>query len=211
VALVRTVGHTIRASEDVLADTPRLQDIINGKMMYGWRLAAEAQILNGLGTNETIRGILATPGIGGYTQRNTTSTPTERISDALRKAATLASLANFPANGIVLHPLDWQDVELERDTTGGLIVATNVSIGAEQRLWRMRVVDSPAIAQKTALVGSFGLGATVYDREDASILVSTEDRDNVVRDAVTIRCKGRLALSVENPESFVKVTLFGEP
>ena len=45
--------------------------------------------------------------------------------------------------------------------------------------------------------------ATVLDREEAGILLSTEDQDNFVRNLVTILCEERLALIVTRPAAFV--------
>ena len=53
------------------------------------------------------------------------------------------------------------------------------------------------------MVGAFKLAATLFDREQAQILVSTEDQDNVIRNLVTILCEERLALAVTRPAAFV--------
>jgi len=41
--------------------------------------------------------------------------------------------------------------------------------------------------------------ATLYDREQATVALSTEDGDNFVRSLVTIRAEERLGLAVKNP------------
>jgi len=47
------------------------------------------------------------------------------------------------------------------------------------------------------------MGATIYDREQMNVAVSTEDGDNFSQNMVTIRVEGRLALTVERPQAFV--------
>ena len=66
------------------------------------------------------------------------------------------------------------------------------------------VVDTQAMTIDKFLVGTFRLGAQVFDREDANVEVSTEDADNFTKNLVTIRCEERLALAVYRPEAFVK-------
>jgi HK97 family phage major capsid protein len=78
-------------------------------------------------------------------------------------------------------------------------------MGGEPRVWRMPVVDTPAIEQGTALVGAFGTGAQLYDREQASIRISEQHSDFFVRNAIVVLAEQRLALAVKRPEAFVAV------
>jgi HK97 family phage major capsid protein len=43
-----------------------LQDTINGEMLYGLRLAEDAEILFGDGTGAHVLGVMNTPGIQAY-------------------------------------------------------------------------------------------------------------------------------------------------
>jgi len=54
------------------------------------------------------------------------------------------------------------------------------------------------------LVGSFMQAAQGWDREDITVTVSTEDRDNFVKNMVTILCENRVSLTVYRPEALVK-------
>jgi HK97 family phage major capsid protein len=71
-------------------------------------------------------------------------------------------------------------------------------------VWRLNVVDTPAMQQGKFLLGAFGTGAKIYDREEVNVVLSTENRDMFERNAVTIRCEERLGMVVDRPESFVK-------
>lgn len=203
-APVRTIAHYELAHRNVLQDEPQLQSTINNELLYGLRLAEDNQILNGTGTGDDLLGILNTPNIQTYSQ--SAGPGTDAKQDALRRAATKSILAYFDPTGIVLHPYDWEDIELDKGSDGHYRVSMNVTVGADARLWRMSVVDSPAIAEGTALVGSFGLGAQLYDREEANIRIAEQHSDLFVRNAIAILAEERLALAVKRPESFVKVT-----
>ena len=212
-APVRTLAHWEAAHRNVLADEPQLRSIIDNELMYGLRLLEDNQILNGNGSGENLLGVLQTPGIQTY---NWSDGPTDAVvadtkADALRRAATLSFLAYYEPTGIVLHPSDWEEIELTKDTNGQYLVAVSVAMGGEPRVWRMPVVDTPAMTQGTALVGAFGTGAQLYDREQASIRISEQHSDFFVRNAIVILAEQRLALAVKRPEAFVEVTFDEAP
>ena len=211
-APVRTLAHWEAAHRNVLADEPQLRSIIDNELMYGLRLREDQQILNGAGTGEDLTGILNTSGIQEYAWSDGSTTPVaDTKADAIRRAATLAYLAYYEPTGIVLHPNDWEDIELTKDTNGQYLVAVSVAMGGEPRVWRMPVVDTPAMTEGTALVGAFGTGAQLYDREQASIRISEQHSDFFVRNAIVVLAEQRLALAVKRPEAFVKVDFDAEP
>jgi HK97 family phage major capsid protein len=211
-APVRTLAHWEAAHRNVLADEPQLRSIIDNELMYGLRLLEDAQILNGDGVGENLLGVLQTPGIQTYSWSAGSSTPVpDTKADALRRAATLSFLAYYEPTGIVLHPSDWEDIELTKDTNGQYLIAVSVAMGGEPKVWRMPVVDTPAITAGTALVGAFGTGAQLYDREQASIRISEQHSDFFIRNAIVILAEQRLALAVKRPEAFVEVTFDNEP
>jgi len=211
-APVRTIAHWEAAHRNVLADEPQLRSIIDNELMYGLRLQEDEQILNGDGSGENLTGVLQTSGIQTYDWSDGSTLPVpDTKADAIRRAATLSFLSYYEPTGVVLHPNDWEDIELTKDTNGQYLVAISVAMGGEPRLWRIPVVDTPAIPEGTALVGAFGTGAQLYDREQASIRVSEQHADFFVRNAIVILAEQRLALAVKRPEAFVAVTFDGAP
>lgn len=211
-APVRTIAHWEAAHRNVLADEPQLRSIIDNELMYGLRLQEDEQILNGDGTGENLEGVLQTSGIQTYTWSDGATTPVpDTKADAIRRAATLAFLSYYEPTGVVLHPNDWEDIELTKDSNGQYLVAVSVAMGGEPRIWRIPVVETPAIAEGTALVGAFGTGAQLYDREQASIRVSEQHSDFFVRNAIVVLAEQRLALAVKRPEAFVSVDFDAAP
>jgi len=75
------------------------------------------------------------------------------------------------------------------------------------RLWRVPVVESTVITENQFLVGAFGLGAKIWDRQQATIRVSEHHEDFFTRNAVAILCEMRLALTVYRPSAFVLGTI----
>jgi HK97 family phage major capsid protein len=208
-APVRTMAHWEAAHRNVLSDEPQLRSIIDNELMYGLRLLEDDQILNGDGTGENLEGVLETTGIQTYSWSS--GGVGDLKADAIRRAATLSFLAYYEPTGVVMHPNDWEDIELSKDDNGQYLVAVSVALGGQPRLWRIPVVDTPAIAEGTALVGAFGTAAQIYDRETANIRISEQHADFFVRNAIVILAEQRLALAVKRPEAFVEVTFDAAP
>lgn len=198
-APVVKIPHFIKASTEILSDFPALQSIIDEKLRYGLMLVEEAQLLKGSGVGNNLNGI--------YTQATAYAAPIVVTSptriDVLRLALLQAELAEYPSTGIVLHPSDWAAIELQKDTTGAYIFANPQSI-AQPGLWGRPVVSTQAMTVDTFLVGAFRLGAQVFDRQQATITVATENEDDFVNNLVTILAEERLGLAVYRPEAFVK-------
>lgn len=202
---IATIAHLMDGHRNILADEPRLQDFIDRRLREGLMFAEDVALLWGTGGAERITGIMVTDGIQVYPAPGVSST-TDKRSIQLRRAATRVMLAEYEPTGVVLHPLDWEAIETETDTTGALFVAVSVAVGAEKRVWRLNVVDTSAMTETRYLMGAFGTAAQYYEREQVQVGLSTENRDNYERNVVTWRAELRAALAVDRPESFVAGT-----
>jgi HK97 family phage major capsid protein len=177
-----------------------MRGIVDNELLYGLRLTEDDQILNGDGTGTNLTGITQTTGI------STQALGSDTRIDAIRKSITKIALAYYEATGVVLHPNDLEGMELEKDGDNRHMMAASIAIGSEARVWRLPVVETAAITEGTGLVGSFAIGATLYDRMEGTIRVSENHSDFFVRNAVAILAEERLALAVKRPESFCTVT-----
>lgn len=208
-APVRTIAHFEVAHRNVLDDEPTLRGIIDNELLYGLRLVEDDQILNGDGTGSNLTGIRETSGI--QTQAWSAGSAGDTRIDAVRRAITKSLLAYYEPTGIIVHPNDMEDIELTKDGESRHLMVMSVSLGAEARLWRLPMVSTPAIAEGFALVGSFGIGATLYDRMEGSIRVAEQHSDFFIRNAVAVLAEQRIALAVKRPESFVEVEFDAAP
>lgn len=195
---VRTIAHWIKATRQVLADFPQLQSLINGRLSYGLKIEEENELLLGDGTGEHVLGLI--PQATAY--NTALNRPADTMIDIIRHAILQVRLAFYPASGVVLTPTDWHTIELTKDGQNRYLLAAP-SGRAPPMLWGLPVVESDGMPDGDFMVGAFRMAATVFDREQASIMVSTEDGDNFVRNMVTILAEERLALLVSRPAAFV--------
>lgn len=205
---IKTIAHWIPVTKQILADAPGLQAYIDSKLIYGLYLKEDDELLYGTGEDGDIHGITTDEDVQTYNWSDGTVGDTKL--DAIRRAMTKAYLAYYPVNGIVLHPSDWEDIELLK-SSDGLYVWVNVVVGGQERIWRTPVVISSALTEGTFLTGAFDLGATLWDRQEVTISVSGSHSDFFIRNKLAILCEERVELTVERPESFVIGTFDSAP
>ncbi|KSZ09483.1 MULTISPECIES: phage major capsid protein [Enterobacter] len=202
---VRTIAHMFKASKQILDDFAQLQSTVDAEMRYGLKYVEEQEILFGDGTGAHLKGII--PQAVAFNP----AFDVEKQSgiDVLRLAMLQAQLARFPASGHVLHFTDWARIELTKDELGRYILANPAQL-TTPTLWGLPVVATEA-AQFLGkfLTGAFNSGAQLFDREDANVVISTENADDFEKNMISIRCEERVALAVYRPEAFVFGSLTG--
>ena len=199
-APVRTIAHLFKASRQILDDAPQLRSYIDGRARYGLELKEEGELLMGDGTGQHILGLVPQAAAFAPAAAATPTAPTG--IDRLRLAILQVVLAEYPASGFVLNPIDWAGIELTKDTTGQYIIG-NPQNGTARTLWNLPVVETISMTQNTFLCGAFNMGAQVFDRMEIEVLLSTENVDDFEKNMVTLRAEERLALAVYRPEAFV--------
>jgi HK97 family phage major capsid protein len=204
---VKKIATFMKASTEILADLPGLQSFIDFRLRYMLRFRKEAQMLMGSGVGNNLNGI--------YTQATAFAAPAGAATattsiDRLRIALLQAELAEFPSDGLVLNPIDWTNIELQKDTTGQYLIG-NPQGALAPTLWGRPVIATQAMTVGSFLAGAFQLGAQVFQREDAAVVIATENEDDFVNNLVTILIEERLAMAVYRPEAFVKGSLVVAP
>lgn len=196
---VSTIAHMFKASKQIMDDFAQLQSTIDVEMRYGLKYAEEQEILFGDGTGVHLHGIVPQASVFD---------PAFEVEarsgiDDLRLAMLQAQLARLPASGHVLHFIDWAKIELTKDSLGRYILANPLGL-AGPVLWGLPVVATEAAGfQGKFLTGAFQTGAQLFDREDANVVISTENADDFEKNLISVRCEERVALAVKRPEAFI--------
>lgn len=190
----QVIAHWIPASRQVLEDAPQLSDLIDSDLRYGLQFEEENQILNGDGTGANLLGLI--PQATDFVAPITIATPNN--IDTIGLAILQSALVDFPADGIMMHPSDWTHMRLIKDGDGKYLLGDPQSAIAP-RLFGLPVVATKAMAPGTFLVGNFAAAATIYDRWETRVMVSTEHADFFTRNMVAILAEERIGLAVKQP------------
>jgi HK97 family phage major capsid protein len=203
-ATVKTIATWIAASRQILMDAPRLRQMIDTELAYMVEVTLENQVLVGDGVGNNFTGIVNTSGIQSrvHATSGRAFDAADTVADSLRRAITDLYLEFYRPDAIVLHPTQGEELELLKDDTGNYL---NIYDSATLRIWRVPVVETPAMTSGTALVGQFGFGATLWDRMQTEIRVG-EPNDYFLRNAIAVLAELRAAFAVTRPLAFEKIT-----
>lgn len=191
---MRTIAHWTKASVQILDDAPQLASTIDGELRYGLAIAEDVQLLNGSGVSPNLNGLItnATAYAAAFAQTG------ENMIDKVGLGMLQVALAEHLPNGIVLHPSDWMRMRMLKDADGKYLLG-DPGAEIEPRLFGLPAVLTTAIAADKFLIGDFRKAATLYDRQAATLALSTEDGDNFVTNRVTLRLEERLGLAIKQP------------
>ena len=198
---VQTLGHWVPASNQIFEDAGQLDGFIRSELLSDLAAVVEDQLLNGDGTNSQLTGLL--DNATAYSQ-SSPITYTGRL-DILRDAIYQVQLAKFRPNAIVLHPLDWRNIEVSKDSQNRDLVGLHSA--TEPMLWGLPVIVSMSIASGTFLVGDFSRAAMLFERETAGVQIARHDGSNFQKGLVTIRATERIALVITNSTAMVTGSL----
>ncbi|MCD1620747.1 phage major capsid protein [Salipiger manganoxidans] len=193
----KVIAHWMKVSRQALDDVSFLRSMIDQRLIYGLAFAEENQLLNGDGTGQNLSGLItnATAYSAAFAPASATAI------DTMRLAMLQAALAEYPATGHVMNPIDWARIELTKDADGRYIIG-NPQGGISPTLWNLPVVPTQAMGVDKFLTGAFRLGAQIFDRWDARVEAGYVN-DDFTRNLVTLLGEERLALAVYRPEAFI--------
>ena len=103
----------------------------------------------------------------------------------------------------MIHPEDWETVDLLQDLNGRYYWSGPRASGPPQ-LWGVPVVTSQTLTQGTGYLGDWRK-MVLWDREQANIQVSDSHADFFIRNMIAILAELRAAMGVIRPSAFVEV------
>lgn len=197
---VKKIATVLPVTDELFEDAPAMRSYVENRLRSFVKQREDGQLLNGNGSGANLRGILATSGI------QTQAKGSDPVPDAILKAMTKIEVNAFlDASGVVMNPLDWQDIRLLR-TVDGIYIWGSPSDPGPKRVWGLPVVTTTRIAENTALVGAFRDAAQIFRRSELAFAVSDSHDDFFYKNLLALRVEERLALVVFRPAGFCTVT-----
>jgi HK97 family phage major capsid protein len=198
---VKTIAVWIPATKRALSDAAQLRGLIDQELREDLAEELENQLLNGDGSGENFTGLANTA--------NTLSQAfTTDIITTTRKAITyLKTAGKTRPTAWLMHPQDWETIDLLKDDQGRYYWGGPMSQGA-QVLHGIPVVESFFVTPGAAWLANWSK-AVLWDREQATITTTDSHSDFFIRNMVAILAEMRAAFGVIRPSAFCEVDLYG--
>jgi HK97 family phage major capsid protein len=199
---IRTHAVFEVVTEQQLADWPQLSALINGDLNDDMNQYLEEQILYGSGSGTNFDGFFNGTNVGVAREESGDS-----LIDTVRRGITDIRRAQAVPNAILLDPIDWETIVLQKGDDEHYIWAVVTENGVS-RLWGLPVIETvkmeAADGERNVLIGDFTRGATLYDRMSRTVSVGLID-DQFVRNMRTILLEARAGFALRRPSFFRKI------
>lgn len=175
-------AHRIPLTDEFLADNARMKAIVEGALVAGVRLKAEA---------------LAAAKIAAATIPAVTH---DTLLKAIRVGVAKVQTLGFRPNAVIVNPMDYAEIDID------LLEATLSGARRESPVWGLVVVPAPAVAEGTAYVGDLKSGVTTYARSAATIDMATQNKDDWEKNIIQLRAEQRVLTVVTRAAALAKAT-----
>lgn len=196
---ISTVAHWIKISRQLAQDNTQLAAYVDTRMRYGVNQKVEIQLGAGNGTAPNISGILDSGNFTAHGYADAALGSTLKKLVLIRKIMADLWAAGYPADAILLNPVDWAQIEIDVLTTAAGQTLLSYTDGGQPRLWGVPVIPSIGITADIVAVGAFAQAYMIHNREGVVVEMSDSDSDNFTKNLITIRAERRLALATERP------------
>lgn len=174
-----------------IADNAGLQDWLTNELTYGLGRAVEA---------------LALATIAGTSGIQTNAYATSPLV-TLRKSLTKLEGNGYEPAAFVLHPLDWEAIELAIASTNAIEHMSLPYDPVARRLYGVPVVITTAATEGLAHTLADGAAGLDTDGQVAIQWSETSNADDWSKNLIRARCEGRFATSVFRPMGVVQSDL----
>lgn len=194
-----TFAHWTQMSRQVFSDQPALAGFLQERLMQGiWR-KLEQQIINGTGTSPQLSGILDAGNHVIYSGASSSDGLTK--VDHIRDAIAVLQEGDYTPGLVVVNPVDWKEMELERGTDGQYVWATPTAMQPPV-VWGQPVHVTNSIAAGTFIVMDPS-AVMLWTRQSANMLLSDSHEGTFIQNVLTALCEARFAFGVLRPEAIV--------
>src|SRR5690606_41941529 len=122
--------------------------------------------------------------------------------ESFRRAFTMLRLCFYMPPGVIVRTAYWEAIEHQKHCEKRYLWVS-VTVGGVPRLWRVPVIDTPAIEKDSFLIGDFAMGANLWDLEQASVQVGWKN-DDFIRNQLAILGEEDVIFTTKHPKAFVK-------
>jgi HK97 family phage major capsid protein len=198
IANVIKIAAHLRAPEEMFEDIEGLTTFVQNYSPEEIFKTEDTEMLTGDGTTGHFHGIIP---------QATVHVPSTGVDpnepwDLLANAIAIQQNKWFPPNRSMVNPINWFFMATRKSADGIYSVPTLIT-GSPLVVAGMPVTPHPKIVEDTYLVGDF-TKAELKLKTGLSLRFFEQDRDNAIRNMVTVVVEERAAFVVYYPDAFLK-------
>jgi HK97 family phage major capsid protein len=193
-----TYADGMEVTNQELSDDGIIEALIDSTLRENLEILVEDVLLNGAGTADEPRGILATSGV--QQQAFVTDAPT-----TIRKAITRLSLINAPIRGVLLNPEDDEAWDLLKDANDRYLGNGPFGVGPGTA-WGYERIATQALPVGQAIIGDFAT-IQLLQLEDLTVNAFNQHADFARRNLVYVRAEERAVQLIRNAARLCVVDL----
>lgn len=186
---VKKIGAYGKVTTELMDDLPQLFSYIKNNLMKRLSIKTEDELINGLGTGDTLKGAvtLAT----AFTAGDNAGMITDANEfDVLTAVALQCEVANGIANAVFIHPATWAKMKGLKDSTGKPIWKDYVETDKTVVIDGLTIVKTTAVAAGDFVGGDMTVLNVLY-REQLTIQIGLDGND-FTQNKKTILVESRL-------------------
>lgn len=203
-AEARKIAAHFRVPEEMLDDVAYLATYLGQIGIEEVKKEEDLQLLNGDGTGNNMLGI------------NTAANPFTRL-DGIGQVASAheldvisAAIALLRARGIepnlgIVSAGTYAGLRLKKKADGSYLFP-ELSFGGQAVIDGVPLRSNANITASEFTVGDFRSGAALYDKMEANVRFYDQDRDNAIKNLVTIVIEERIMMPIYKPYAFINDT-----
>lgn len=193
---VQNVGTYIVVSKRAIHDSPLLESYLNNRLRYGVDKRIDSQILVGNGIGVNLSGMTKP---GNFTPFVVLQNETPM--DAMNRAIAEVAVAEYDATAFVCNPLDWSEVEREKDANGRYIIGNPAGTVLAASLWGLPVIVTNAMPRGKFFCGAMNVAFQWLDGVATTVTISESDGDNFKAGLLTVKAEAQIVLLSPRPGS----------
>ncbi len=204
-APVRKIATYFRVPEEMIDDIPYLQSFLAQIGMEEIMKMEDQQILYGDGLGQNLEGLFTAATDFAYTGG---TIPDANNFDVLMAAKLQGKISKYNVNIALMAPEDYFEMTQKKDTTNNyLFLGGGNGIDVNNTINRggLRIIEHTEVEAGDFLVFD-PTKAAIFDRTGTTIRFYDQDRDNAIKNLITIVIEKRLALPIYQPDAFIKGT-----
>lgn len=195
-ANIATIAVVQKASTQVLADAPSLQNYLQSRMTFDVASKLESELIAGVAGTGKITGLSA--------QATAFTSTATAVVDKIGGAISQLDADGWNADVIVMSPANWSAIRSER-STDGIYLAGSWNSPAQANVWGVPVITSSSIAADQILVLD-SQQLLLLDRQQPVFEIGFSG-DDFQENLLTMRAELRCGLAVLAPSAVLKITI----